>query len=108
MKKSAFLLALPVVILLSWCGSDKIDVTDTNIEVDVCNEYFELMDCILENDNDANYTEEMRDELRLKIKDMQTEWEWLDEEELSNKCSTELVKFESIEERLEAIWCSLK
>ena len=108
MKKSVFLLALPLVILVAWCWNDKIDITDTNINVETCDKYFELMDCILENDADENYTEEMRDELRQEVKDMQAEWESLDQEELSEKCNDELSKFEEIEDRLEEIWCSIK
>ena len=113
MRKSVFLLALALVISLAWCwkGNNKIDITDNNIGVDVCDRYFELMDCILENDNDETYTEEMRDELRLRIKDMQAEWEWLSKDELSDKCTTELGKFEDNEEvkgLLDNIWCSLK
>ena len=108
MKKSVFLLALPLVILVAWCWDNKIDITDTNINVETCDKYFELMDCILENDADENYTEEMRDELRANIKSMQEEWSTLDDEELADTCSTELAKYEKIEDRLEEIWCSIK
>lgn len=106
MKKSALLLALPLVILLAWCWN-KIDITDTNIEVESCNKYFELMDCILENDNDETYSEEDRNELRQSVKDMQSEWEWLDEDELDVQCTSQLAQFERISDRLDQIGCSL-
>ena len=108
MKKSVFLLALPLVILVAWCWDDKIDITDTNFDVETCDKYFELMNCILENDGDETYTEEMREELKQEVKDMQAEWELLDEEELSEKCSTELARFEEIRDRIEEIWCSIQ
>jgi len=108
MKKLAFISVLPLVILIAWCWKDKIDITDTNIDVETCDKYFELMDCIIENDWDENYTEEMRDELRQEVKDMQSEWELLDDDVLAEQCSNELSKFESIENRLEEIWCSIK
>lgn len=108
MKKSVFLLALPLVILVAWCWSNKIDITDTEFNVESCDKYFELMDCILENDNDETYSEEMRDELRQEVKDMQEEWNGMDEESLDEQCSSQLASFEEIEDRLEEIWCSIK
>lgn len=113
MKKLTFLLALSLIIILSWCWNNSenngvIDITDTNIEVDVCNEYFELMDCILENDKDEDYTPERRDALRQQIKDMQDSWEWLSDEDVANICSEKLSAFDQIEDRLEEIWCSRK
>jgi cell division protein FtsB len=45
----------------------------------------------------------MRDELRQEVKDMQSEWELLDDDVLAEQCSNELSKFESIENRLEEI-----
>ena len=108
MKKFGLLAVLPLVLLVAGCGSNKIDITDTDIDVAQCDQYFELMECILENDTDASYTEEMRDELRANIKSMQEEWSTLDDEELADTCSTELAKYVKIEDRLEEIWCSIK
>ena len=108
MKKTAFLLALPLVILLTWCWSNKIDITETEFNVESCDKYFELMDCILENDDDETYSDEMRDELRQEVKDMQESWNTEDEESLDEKCNSQLEVFEEIEDRLEEIWCSIK
>ena len=48
MKKSVFLLALALVVLVVWCWKkDKIDITDNNIDVEICDKYFELMNCVL-------------------------------------------------------------
>lgn len=111
MKKITYLAFLFVVVFLIGCGSkheeeEKIDITDTEFNVETCDKYFELMNCILENDSYEVYTEEMRNELRKLIKDMQTEWEWLDQEELHEKCNAELEKYGEIKDRLEEIWCS--
>ena len=108
MKKNTVLLLIPLILLVAGCGSNKIDIMDTNIDVESCDKYFKMMECILENDRDSDYTEEDRDGIRQTIKDMQAEWEWLDPEVLSEKCSIELAKYEGIQDRLEAIWCSAK
>lgn len=109
MKKYAFLLALPLIILVAGCNNDeKIDITDTNIDLESCDKYFEMMECVLQNDNDEDYTESERNQLRQTVKDKQAEWEWLDQEILDEKCNLELEKFNAIEDRLENIWCALK
>jgi len=106
MKKLSFLFGLSLIILLSGCGN-KIDITDTDFDVESCDKYFELMECILENDKDETYSEDDRNELRQDIKDQQEEWSGLNEDELDYTCSTELAKFETIKDRLDEIWCSL-
>lgn len=109
MKKSVFLLALALVVLVVWCWKkDKIDITDNNIDVEICDKYFELMNCVLENDGDETYTEEMRKELKQEIKDVQAEWELLEQDELHEKCSAGFNKFYEIEDRLNEIWCPIK
>ena len=109
MKKSVFLLALSLVIFIAWCWKeDKVDITDNNIDVEVCDKYFELMNCVLENDGDETYTEEMREELKQEIKNIQAEWEWLGQDELHEKCNAGFNKFYEIEDRLNEIWCPIK
>jgi hypothetical protein len=61
------------------------------------------MDCILENDDDETYSEEMRDELRAEVKAMQEDRNNLDDESLNEKCNSQLANFEEIEDRLEEI-----
>ena len=106
MKKTTLLFALPLVVLVAWCWSNKIDITDTEFHVESCDKYFELMDCILENDDDETYSDEMRDELRQEVKDMQESWNSLNESELDEQCSSQLDNFKQIEDRLNEIWCS--
>ena len=106
MKKLWVLSLLSLVILLAGCSwGKKIDITDNNIDVESCNKYFEVMDCILENDKDTTYTEDMRNALREDVKVMQSEWEKLDEETLDETCRNELSKFEAIKSTLTEIGC---
>lgn len=107
MKKLWILGILPLVILLAGCSlwNKKIDITDNNIDVESCNKYFEIMDCILENDNDSTYDESTRNELREAVKVMQSEWENLDEESLDETCTAELDKFIKIQDSLNEIGC---
>ena len=106
MKKFVFLCVMSLVIIIAGC-SKKMDITDNNLNVESCDKYFELMDCVLINENDERYTTEMRDELREYVKSIQEEWESLDEETLDKKCSDELLKFETMSDRLNEIGCSM-
>ncbi len=108
MKKFWALSMLTVVLLLAGCNWwNKVDITDNNIDVESCNKYFETIDCILDNDNDREYTNEMRNQLREDVKAMQNEWEKLDEESLDETCTTELNKFIKIKDSLTEIGCNL-
>lgn len=108
MKKSIFILALASIIIIAWCWkNNKIDITDNNIDVEVCDKYFKLMDCILENDIDETYTETMREELKQEIKNIQAEWELLEKDELHEKCSAELKRYYEVEDELNEIWCTI-
>lgn len=107
MKKICFLVCLSLIFFVSGCD-DKIIITDTDFDVKSCDRYFELMDCILENDDDKTYTKEMRDELRMKVKSIQEEWNELNEEELDERCTSELSRFYQIEEQLDEIWCPIE
>lgn len=107
MKKLWILSVLSIIILLAGCSlwNKKIDITDNNIDVESCNKYFEIMDCILENDNDTTYDEKTRNELREDVKVMQSEWEKLDEDSLDETCTTELNRFIEIKDALSEIGC---
>ena len=109
MKKSLFLLALPLVFLLTWCWTEeKIDITDNDIDLEPSDKYFELVECIIENDNNEKWSQEMKDELRAEIKNRQEEWKLLDEDELAAKCVESFSKFEALEDQLLDFGCSTK
>ena len=76
MKKLSFLLIFSLVLLVFGCWKKKIDITETEFEydVDVCDRYFQLAECIIDNDKNKNWTKEMKDELRVAIKNRQEEW----------------------------------
>ena len=110
MKKKYYLLILPLTLLLVGCESNKIDVTDTWFEYDVkiCDKYFKLVECIIDKDDNKNYTKQMRIDLKNEVKQMQEEWKQLNEKELTRKCTEELAKFESMEDNLNSFGCSAK
>jgi len=106
MKKLWLVAIVCLTVLVVGC-SKKIDITDNNLNVESCDRYFKLMDCILENDADEKYTDEMRNELRQNVKSIQEEWENLDKESLDEMCIWEIEKFESIRDSLNEIGCSI-
>ena len=114
MKKISFLVLLSLILLVVWCGKDEddIDVTQTDFEYDVsvCDKYFKLVDCIIENDTETrkNYSKEMIIELKMKIKEIQEDWKQLSEEELVKKCSDKLDMYIEIEDELNSFGCSAK
>lgn len=101
MKKISFLLVLSLVLFVFWCWKEKVDITETDFEYDVeiCDKYFELVECIIDNDDNPNYSKEMRKELRSQVKRMQEDWKHLSEKELTRKCTEWLAAFETDEMR---------
>jgi len=110
MKKVGLYAILLSVVFIAGCSlsSNKVDITETKFDVESCNKYFEVMDCILDNDSDASYSQSMRDSLREDVKMMQESWENLDKSVLENTCNAELEKFSVIEDSLAEVGCSLK
>ena len=110
MKKAGLYAILSSVVFIAGCSfsNNKVDITETKFDVEACNKYFEVMDCILDNDSDASYSQAMRDSLREDVKMMQESWENLDESVLENTCNAELEKFSAIEDSLTEVGCSLK
>ena len=84
-------------------------MTDTDFEynVEVCDKYFELVECIIDNDDNPNYTKKMREELRNNVKEMQENRRKLSEQELTRKCIEGLSQFETDEmkENLRSYGC---
>lgn len=109
MKKISFLLIFTLVLLVFWCWKKKIDVTQTEFEysVDICDRYFELARCIIDNDNNENWTKEMKDELRLAIKNRQEERKALSEDQLKNKCTEMMNALLKNPTYLDKVWCSV-
>jgi len=74
---------------------DKIDVKDTGFvyEVDVCDEYFELVECIIDKSDNVDYTMQMKIDLKNEVKQMQEKWKSFSKEDLMKRCSDELSMF---------------
>lgn len=110
-----FLAILAVYVFVSWQNKDddiEIDVTDTGFEYDVaaCDKYFELVDCIIDNDQNQNRNQQMRQDLKIQIKAKQEEWKQFNEKELIKNCEDELKNLENqLEERkLDSFGCYSK
>lgn len=117
MKKKSLILIFSLfvvilIILLIVHKKNKIDITDTNFAYreNLCDEYFKLLDCIIDNDTDETYTKQMRIDLKNEIKLMQERWRQLSEEDLALKCKEELDQFDNdiMREKLALLKCSLK
>ena len=114
MKKFWLLWLLLLVIFVTGCSWFWKKEAETNtkkadLDVESCNKYFELVNCIIDNDIDDSYSEEDREVIREGVNDMRNDWIGLDDETLDNMCSTELNKFrgEEMAQYLSNINCSL-
>ncbi len=106
----AVIVTIVIVVFSRKDELDKIDVKETWFEYDlsVCDQYFKLVECIIEKDPDENFTRQMRIDLKNEVKQMQEKWKNLSEEDLSDKCTEELKVFdgEIMQDRLKSFWCS--
>ena len=116
MRKLSLLWALLLVVFVagcSWWWNKEKEAEGNNvtngINVEVCNKYFGLVDCIIDNDIDSSYSAEDREVIRASVKDMRESWATLDEYTVTTMCTKELSRFESEEmkEYLSQIGCAL-
>ena len=113
MKKLSLLLVLLLVVIVAGCSWSKknqeSNVKKNEINVESCNNYFELVNCIIDNDTDASYSEEDRQVIRDGVNDMRESWASLDDDTLDEMCTKEISKFEWEEMRdyLAQIGCAL-
>ena len=105
MKKLLLLLVLGFLVLaaFTWLFIFKdnkgqtepdileIDVSETDFKYDVaiCDKYFGLVECIINNDSNKVRNSQMKLELKSKFRDLQEEWKQLSENELAKKCTEE-------------------
>lgn len=98
-----FLVILSLYVFVYLKNEDEenveIDVTVTDFEYDVaiCDDYFELIGCIIDRDTNQSRDSEMKNELKNQIKNRQEEWKQLNEEELVQKCR---VEYENLKKNL--------
>jgi len=113
MKKLTLLWVLFSMVFLSGCSwfskdeENTMNNTKPEIDVESCNNYFELVNCIIDNDTDDTYSAEDRELIRESVDDMYESWATLDDDTLSEMCSKELSKFDSMRDYLWEIGCSL-
>ncbi len=104
MKKLSLLLVLGLLVLAAFLWllfkDDKdqtepdiheIDVSETDFKYDVaiCDKYFGLIECIINNDPNQARNSQMKLELKSKFRELQEEWKQLSENELAKKCTEE-------------------
>lgn len=108
MKKTLLVSLLPIV-LLAWCGSEEKDIqlSDTKFDIDICNQYFELADCILENDPDEKVSEEDRIQIKEEFIQYQETLKEMEPEELTELCESNYNTLTSDSEALEKIGCNI-
>ena len=107
MKKLSLLVVLCLIVLAAFLwlfifwkkdntNLEDIDVTETWFEynIAVCDKYFNLIECIIDNDPNENWDQQMKLETKAKVKEMQDEWKELDEDELIKKCTNALESYE--------------
>ena len=109
---TGFVIVVLILVLL-WRSDDELKsidvaVVDFEYDISICDEYFDMVECIINNDNDMKYTKQMRIELKNEVKEMQEKWRELSREELFNKCSEELARFDNdvMSEKLRLMNCS--
>ena len=114
MKKLWLLWALLLVVFVAGCSwwakkenAEENNVTKAEINVESCNNYFELVNCIIDNDTDESYSDEDRALIRQWVEDMRDSWASLDDETLDQMCTAEISKFDSMKDYLSQIGCSL-
>lgn len=107
------IVGLIIIVLVFWKKEKigNIDITETNFDyqVDICDKYFKLAECIIDRDTDERFTKQMRIDLKNEVILMQEKWKNFTEEELYNKCTEELAKFdnEEMKNKLKSFGCSL-
>ena len=90
MKRIWLLWILLLVIFVAGCGKEKEVRTKAEINVESCNTYFELINCIIDNDPDNSYSLEDREVVREAINERRNDWASLDDNTLDQMCSAEL------------------
>ena len=113
MKKLSLLWVLLWIAVVSctlvgcWKKEQESNVTKNEINVESCDTYFELVNCIIDNDTDESYSDEDRELIRQWVQDMRDGWASLDDEALDQMCTAEISKFDSMKDYLSQIGCSL-
>lgn len=91
----------------SWNKSTDTDLTSANFESETCNQYFQLVNCIIDNDPDEIYTPEVRQDLKATLKETQDSRLEKDPEEAASLCASSLAKFNWMDDELTEIWCTM-
>lgn len=114
MKKLSLLWVLLLVLVVAGCSwwwnkEKEANVTKADIDVESCVNYFELVDCIIDNDTDDTYSQSDREMIRASVDDMRNSWASLDDNTLDELCTKEISKFQwdEMAEYLSQINCSL-
>lgn len=114
MKKFTFFLFLLPVFIICGCGNkenvqeeeiEEVDVMSADIDVESCDDYFELVKCVIDRTTNQNWTKEMKNELRLEMKAKQEERKKMSKEDLDKTCSDMLNHLYISATDLDELWC---
>ena len=114
MKKFTTFLFLLSLVVIFGCGSkenveedemQEVDIVSTDIDVKVCDEYFELVKCVIDKTTNQNRTKKMKNELKLELKAKQEERKKMDKDELAKTCSGMLDVLYTSATDLDDLWC---
>lgn len=110
MRKIAVITLLSMAILIagcSWFGNKKTDITNVKYDVESCNIYFRVINCVLEKDGNKNYSEEDREDVRLEVKELQEAYKQLDNDTLTEICDERLAEFIPFKNEFAELGCPL-
>lgn len=116
MKKLSLLWVLLLVVFVagcSWWWKKENNIEKTKANIEVCDKYFDLVNCVIDNDTDTKYSQETRETIKEAVNDMRESWASLDDDSEAEMCSTELDKlmkgfeWEEMTDYLANIGCSI-
>lgn len=108
MKNLYLMLVLSLVFLLAWCWKSEINIQelDFDYDVEVCDKFFEVSECIINNTKNSSWTQEKKDNLRNGIIQKQEQWKALTKEQLEEECSSILSTLKEASD-LDELWCQI-
>ena len=102
------MLVLFYTFLLVWCWKSEISAQEPvfDYDVDICDKFFEVSNCIIDNTKNSSWTQEKKDELRNAILLRQEQWKTLSRDQLEEECSSILSVLKNASD-LDELWCQI-
>lgn len=102
------MLVLFYTFLLVWCWKSGISVQEPvfDYDVEICDKFFEVSNCIIDNTKNSSWTQEKKDDLRNAILLRQEQWKTLSRDQLEEECSSILSVLKNASD-LDELWCQI-